>query len=191
MSARRDLIDRRNRTRELAQEADRLKFALDEIDAVDPQPGEDDALVAEIVRLSELDTLREAAAAARAALSGSSTTCPGGSAADGLGRARAALESTDDAKLQALAGQIGEALTVVVDAGHELGDYLDELPVDASALESKLARQAQLRTLTRKYAADIDGVLAVGGRIARPARPARRLRGRAGGAGTPRRRACG
>ena len=37
--------------------------------------------------------------------------------------------------------------------------YLDELPVDASALESKLARQAELRTLTRKYAADIDGVL--------------------------------
>ena len=62
--------------------------------------------------------------------------------------------------MQALAAQIGDALTVVVDAGRELGDYLEELPVDASALESKLARQAQLRTLTRKYAADIDGVLA-------------------------------
>ena len=58
-----------------------------------------------------------------------------------------------------LAGQIGEALTVVVDAAGELGGFLDELPVDASALESKLARQAELRTLTRKYAADIDGVL--------------------------------
>lgn len=56
LSARRDLIDRRDRARELAQEADRLKFALNEIDTVDPQPGEDDALVAEIVRLSELDT---------------------------------------------------------------------------------------------------------------------------------------
>jgi DNA repair protein RecN (Recombination protein N) len=58
-----------------------------------------------------------------------------------------------------LGEQISEALTVVVDAGRELGAYLEELPVDASALESKLARQAQLRTLTRKYAADIDGVL--------------------------------
>jgi DNA repair protein RecN (Recombination protein N) len=159
MSARRDLIDRRNRARELAQEADRLQFALNEIDAVDPQPGEDDALVADIVRLSELDTLREAAATARAALSGELDDTSGGSAADTLGRARAALESTDDAKLQALARQVGEALTVIADAGRELGDYLEELPVDASALESKLARQAQLRTLTRKYAADIDGVL--------------------------------
>ena len=160
LSARRDLADRRSRARELAQEADRLKFALNEIDGVDPQPGEDEALVADIVRLSELDTLREAAAGARAALSGDDPEAFGASAAaDNLGRARAALESTDDATLQALAEQIGEALTVVVDAGRELGDYLEALPVDASALESKLARQAELRTLTRKYAADIDGVL--------------------------------
>ncbi|MCV7408117.1 DNA repair protein RecN [Mycobacterium florentinum] len=157
LSARRDLFDRRNRMRELALEADRLSFALNEIDAVDPQPGEDDALVADIVRLSELDTLREAAATARAALSTEDVS--GGSAADTLGRARAALESTDDAKLQALAQQVREAQTVVDDAAQELGGYLEDLPVDASALESKLARQAELRTLTRKYAADVDGVL--------------------------------
>ncbi|WP_068185606.1 DNA repair protein RecN [Mycobacterium sp. UM_CSW] len=159
LTARRDLIDRRERARELAQEADRLQFALNEIDTVDPQPGEDDALVADIVRLSELDMLREAAATARAALSADDGDGLGHGAIDSLGKARAALESTDDATLRALAGQIAEALTVVDDAAHELGGFLDELPVDASALESKLARQAQLRTLTRKYAADIDGVL--------------------------------
>ena len=159
LTARRDLSDRRGRTRELAQEADRLKFALNEIDAVDPQAGEDDALVADIVRLSELDTLREAANGARQALSGTLDDADGSGAAEGLGRARSALESTDDATLQALAGQIGEALTVVVDVGRELGDYLEALPADASALESKLARQAELRTLTRKYAADVEGVL--------------------------------
>ncbi|MFP1154136.1 DNA repair protein RecN [Mycobacterium sherrisii] len=157
LSARRDLLDRRGRMRELALEADRIAFALNEIDAVDPQPGEDEILVADIVRLSELDTLREAAATARAGLSNDDVS--DSTAADSLGRARAALESTDDATLQALAEQIGQALTIVVDAAQELGAYLDELPVDASALESKLARQAELRTLTRKYAADIDGVL--------------------------------
>jgi DNA repair protein RecN (Recombination protein N) len=160
LSARRDLLDRRNRMRELALEADRLSFALNEIDAVNPQPGEDDALVAEILQLSELDTLREAAAGARVALSSDEADGTGFSATDSLGKARAALESTDDAKLVALAGQLGEVLTVVVDAAGELGGFLEELPVDASALESKLARQAELRTLTRKYAADIDGVLA-------------------------------
>jgi DNA repair protein RecN (Recombination protein N) len=159
LSARRDLIDRRNRSRELAQEADRLRFALNEIDTADPQPGEDDALVADILRLSELDTLREAAAIARASLSTDDADVSGLSATDSLGKARAALESTDDVTLQALGRQIGEALTVVVDAARELGGFLDDLPVDASALESKLARRAQLRTLTRKYAADIDGVM--------------------------------
>ncbi|QUR67464.1 DNA repair protein RecN [Mycobacterium spongiae] len=159
LSARRDLTDRRSRARELAQEADRVQFALNEIDTIDPQPGEDEALVADIVQLSELDTLREAAATARAALSETHEAEFGLSAADSLGRARAALEATDDTALRALATQIGEALTVVVDAVGELGDYLDALPADASALDAKLARQAQLRTLTRKYAADIDGVL--------------------------------
>jgi DNA repair protein RecN (Recombination protein N) len=159
VTARRDLADRRGRARELAQEADRLKFALTEIDAVGPQPGEDDALVADIVRLSELDTLREAANGARHALSGMLDDADGTGAAEGLGRARSVLESTDDATLQALAGQISEALTVVVHVGRELGDYLEALPADASTLDSKLARQAELRTLTRKYAADIDGVL--------------------------------
>jgi len=164
-SARRDFVDRSNRARELAQEADRLKFALNEIHTVDPAPGEDDALIADILRLSELDALREAAAGARGALSGAwddaaaDLTGLPASAADALARAKTALESTDDATLRGLADQLGEALTVVDDAARELGGYLSELPPDASTLDAKLARQAELRTLTRKYAADIDGVL--------------------------------
>jgi DNA repair protein RecN (Recombination protein N) len=164
-SARRDLVDRTNRARELAQEADRLKFALHEIDTVDPAPGEDDALIDDIRRLSELDALREAAATARAALSGTEEETAAdvmgqpASAADSLARAKAALESTDDTALRGLVDQLTEALTVVDDAARELGDYLNELPSDASTLDIKLARQAELRTLTRKYAADIDGVL--------------------------------
>lgn len=162
LAARRDLVDRTNRARDLAQEADRLQFALDEIDGVDPQPGEDTALVADIRRLSELDALREAASTARVALSGDPDDLgdTAVSAADALGRAKAALESTDDAVLHAQARQLAEALTVVGDVAGEVGGYLAELPSDASTLETKLARQAQLRTLTRKYAADIDAVLA-------------------------------
>jgi DNA repair protein RecN (Recombination protein N) len=164
-TARRDFVERSNRARELAQEADRLKFALDEIDGVDPAPREDEALVGDIRRLSELDALREAASGARVALTGSgdeATADPAAqasSAADCLGRAKAALDSTDDTTLRALVAQLEEALTVVGDASRELGGFLDELPSDASTLDTKLARQAELRTLTRKYAADIDGVL--------------------------------
>lgn len=162
LAARRDLIDRTNRARDLAQEADRLQFALQEIDGVDPQPGEDEALVADIRRLSELDALREAAATARAALSGVLDDADGGtevSATSALGAAVAALEATDDTALHSLSRQLTDALTVVGDVSREIGGFLSELPSDASTLETKLARQAELRSLTRKYAANIDGVL--------------------------------
>jgi DNA repair protein RecN (Recombination protein N) len=162
--ARRDLVDRTNRARELAQEADRLKFALAEIEAADPQPGEDEGLVADIRRLSELDALREAAQSARSALSGGlddavqSADAP--SAADGVGHAKSMLEASHDEALRALGEQLAGALAVIGDVSTELGDFLSDLPSDASTLESKLARQGELRVLTRKYAADIDGVLA-------------------------------
>ncbi|MBI3216679.1 MAG: DNA repair protein RecN [Mycobacterium sp.] len=164
LGARRDLLDRTARARELAQEADRLKFALEEIDSVAPQPGEDEALVADIRRLSELDSLREAAATARAALSGAADDADGseltGSAVTAIGQAVTALEGTDDEALRALGAQLGGALAVVGDVSGEIGAFLSDLPSDASTLETKLARQAELRTLTRKYAADVDGVLA-------------------------------
>jgi DNA repair protein RecN (Recombination protein N) len=162
LAARRDLADRRQRARELAQEADLIKFGLKEIDTVAPQPGEDDALVDDIRRLSELDALREAAQTARVALTGAldgDTESDAVSAADGVGQAKSALEATDDSALKGLAEQLAGAMAVIADVSGELGDFLSELPSDASTLETKLARQGELRTLTRKYAADIDGVL--------------------------------
>ncbi|HPX38266.1 MAG TPA: DNA repair protein RecN [Mycobacterium sp.] len=160
--ARRDLVDRTNRAREMAQEADRLKFALAEIDRVEPVAGEDESLVADIRRLSELDSVREAAAGARAALSGSDEDAnrETRSATSDLARAMAMLESTGDTDLEALARRLADALHMASEAARELGDYLAGLPADASTLETKLARQAELRSLTRKYAADVDGVLA-------------------------------
>lgn len=160
--ARRDLVDRGARARELQQEADRLTFALTEIDGVDPSPGEDAALVDDIRRLSELGAVREAAAGARAALTGTDETSGAQSAAavDALGRAVALLGGAGDTALVALARQLDDALSVAADVATELSGFLAELPADASELEAKLARQAQLRGLTRKYAADIDGVLA-------------------------------
>jgi len=55
--------------RERAREADLLRFGLEELEAVDPQPGEDAALAAEESRLGFADTLRTAAEQARESLS--------------------------------------------------------------------------------------------------------------------------
>ncbi|MBT0568685.1 DNA repair protein RecN [Williamsia sp. CHRR-6] len=154
---------RRKNSRELAQEADRLRYALDEIDAVDPAPGEDAELAATVNRLGDLEAVRSVAAGAHAALNGASD---GGldsetaSALDLLGQVRNLLESSSEPTLRGLLGRVGEALSVVSDIGEELGAFLADLPADASELEKVLVRQAELKNLIRKYAPDIDGVIA-------------------------------
>ncbi|PSR66557.1 DNA repair protein RecN [Nocardia sp. MDA0666] len=159
LQARTELLERTARSRELALEADRLQHSLNEIDAVAPEPGEDERIVAEVLRLGDLDSLREAAGAAHAALAGSGDG-EGAGALDALGGARARLESSDDPALTALAPRLGEAIAVVVDVTTELSSYLSDLPSDPAALDSLLTRQAELKSLTRKYAPDIDAVIA-------------------------------
>ncbi|QIS03083.1 DNA repair protein RecN [Nocardia brasiliensis] len=161
LDARNELLERTARSRELAQEADRLQHSLTEIDAIAPEPGEDVRIVEDVRRLSDLDSLRAAAATAHDALAGSPETPEDGSGAlELLGAARSRIESADDPKLTALAPRLGEAIAVVVDLTTELSGYLSELPSDPGALDSLLTRQAELKSLTRKYAPDIDGVLA-------------------------------
>ncbi|MBF6540962.1 DNA repair protein RecN [Nocardia farcinica] len=161
LDARTELLERTACSRELALEADRLKHSLDEIDAVAPEPGEDVRIVDEVRRLSDLDSLREAAAVAHDALAGPADAPEDGSGAlELLGAARARLEAAEDPALSALAPRLGEAIAVVVDLTTELSGYLSDLPSDPGALDSLLTRQAELKSLTRKYAPDIDGVLA-------------------------------
>ncbi|MBJ8348222.1 DNA repair protein RecN [Antrihabitans sp. YC2-6] len=164
LDARNELIERTEKSRELAQEADRLKFGLNEIENVAPQPGEDLAIVVEVRRLGDLDSLREAAVGAQGALLGASADMQAASDADGaldlLGTARSRIESSDDPALSALGPRLDEAISVVTDVSAELTSYLSDLPSDPNALDSLLTRQAELKQLTRKYAADVDGVLA-------------------------------
>lgn len=149
-----DLEVRRANSRDLAQEADRLRFGVDEIAAVDPQPGEDTELAATIHRLSDLETIRAAAAQSREIVAGE-----GGSVIDGLGQVRSVLESTTEEALVALLPRVAEALAVVADVGEELTSFVADLPADADELEKLLTRQAELKALVRKYAPDIDGVI--------------------------------
>ncbi|WP_280396867.1 DNA repair protein RecN [Nocardia carnea] len=161
LDARNALLERTARSREMAAEAERLTQAIAEIDAVAPEPGEDERLVAEIRRLSDLDSLREAAATAHEALAGPEDN-PGENAGalDALGVARSRVETAEDPALAALAPRLADAIAVVVDLTTELSGYLSDLPSDPGALDSMLTRQAELKSLTRKYAPDIDGVLA-------------------------------
>ncbi|MBM7773005.1 DNA repair protein RecN (Recombination protein N) [Actinokineospora baliensis] len=156
-----ELDDRTKRARELAREAEILRMGLDEITAVDPQPGEDTELVEQARRLADADQLREAATGASYAVSGSPDGDPDVPGALGLiGEAQRRVSSSEDPRLRELESRLTEAAVLLTDVGAELTAYLDGLDADPAALERVLARQAELKSLTRKYAADADGVLA-------------------------------
>ena len=162
--AAKDLQERTEKRLELAQEVDRLQFAIDEIDAVAPQAGEDEELVATINRLQDVDALREAAETALVAIDGADAVGGVGGeeepASDLIGRAQAALEGASDQELRDLGVRLGEVAGVLSDVSAELGSYTGSLPSDPEELERLLQRQQEIKGLTRKYAPDAAGVVA-------------------------------
>ena len=110
-----ELDEVRTMRRERAQEAELLRHGLAEVEHVDPQPGEDQALAAELARLTHADTLREAAEQAHQVLSGD----PAGSGADGreatnvaalVGDAARSNVSCSDRAITAAAAETGTRL---------------------------------------------------------------------------------
>jgi DNA repair protein RecN (Recombination protein N) len=150
------------RARERAQEADLLRFGLAEVDAADPQPGEDTELAAEVSRLAHAEALRTAAAGAHAALLGDPAETASVDAVGLLGAARATVEPVreHDPALAGLADRLAEASYLVADVAAELSSYVAGIDVDPVRLAAAQERQATLRALTRKYGESIDAVLA-------------------------------
>lgn len=158
-----ELAELTTRARERAQEADLLRFGLNEIAAVEPRPGEDTELAAEAERLGHAEALASAASLAHAALAGNpEDPAEGGDATTlvgGAGRALEAVRSHDPA-LAALADRMGEIAILLADVAGELAGYADNLDSDPLRLAAVEERRASLTGLTRKYGQDIDGVLA-------------------------------
>ena len=158
-----DLADRRRNARERNQEADLLRLGLDEITRVDPQPGEDDDLKAEAQRLEHAEGLRAAAQVAYLAVAGAGDGAEEAPTATSLlGAAKRSLEGQSgvDRSLGDLAQRLDEAATLMSDVVAELSSYLDSLDADPARLQTIYERRAELRGLTRKYADDVDGVIA-------------------------------
>jgi DNA repair protein RecN (Recombination protein N) len=153
-----DLAEVVGAARERAREADVLRLGLAEIEAVDPQPGEDTALAHEEARLGFADTLRAAAELAREALS-SDADVP--DALGTVGAARRALESVreHDAEAGRLADRIAEISYLLSDTAADVASYATGLDTDPARLAVVSERRAALTALTRKYGETIDEVL--------------------------------
>ncbi|WP_369133807.1 DNA repair protein RecN [Modestobacter sp. I12A-02662] len=164
-----DLDRRRSQARELAQTADVLRHGLEEIAAVAPEPGEDEALDTQAKRLGDADALRAVADEARLALVGDVAGDLGGDsgfpqdATSALATAERALGGSDDPTLVLLAQDLRDAVAVVSDVGVQLAGYVADLDADPARLAEVLDRRAAITALVRKYAdpgAGLAGVLA-------------------------------
>ncbi|WP_338570813.1 DNA repair protein RecN [Arachnia propionica] len=168
---RRDFAEHRRITEELARleaeamnrarEIDVLRFGLEEIAAVNPQEGEDEALAAEAVRLADADDLKALAMTARGALSGSEEDLDAPSVLGLVGVARKALEtlSERDPGATELARRITETNYLLTDLAQDVAGYTADLVTDPLRQEAVADRRGQLATLTRKYGNDVAEVL--------------------------------
>ena len=145
--------------RERAREADLLRFGLGEVEAVAPEPGEDDALAAEEARLGFADTLRTAAQQARECLS---SEAGGDDALATTSAARACLDGVRDHDPEAagLADRLAEVSYLLSDVAADVSSYASGLETDPVRLAVVSERRAALTALTRKYGETIDEVLA-------------------------------
>ena len=138
-----------------------MTAALEHIERVDPQPGEDEALRVEDERLAHAEGLRYAVAAAHSALVGSDDGAETANAVEMINTARATLaaETRHDPRVEELHRRVSEAGYVVADLAADLAGYLADLDADPARLAAVQARRAELAGLTRRYGDTVDEVL--------------------------------
>lgn len=144
------------------KEAEELRLSISEIEAVAPQPGEDEELTALAQRLMHTEDLRLATAQAREALSSDASD-----EFDALARvdlAKRALEKVADvdSTLASLLENLTQLSFQLHDVAGALSSHLANLEGESEQnIDSIQERRAELNTLMRKYGPTLDDVLAL------------------------------
>ncbi len=124
-----------------------LRHALEQLEALDPKPGEDQALAEEASRLENLDLLRSGAAQAANAISGDELNDDVANVIALVSVARRSLENAadHDSRLASLMPRLNEVAALTSDLAMELTDYLADLDADPDRLAWVHERREQLR----------------------------------------------
>lgn len=135
-------------------ELDRARFALEQIDKLDPQPGEYEELLAELPRLEHAEMLKEESAHAQRTIAGS----PG--VLELLDDALSSLDKVAavDEKVEELTAQVRESYFVLEDAGRTLSTYRDQIDYSGEELEQTQDRIAALQGLMRGFGPRMEDV---------------------------------
>ncbi|MCS5723369.1 DNA repair protein RecN [Herbiconiux sp. CPCC 203407] len=143
------------------REAEQLRTAVEEIQAIAPMAGEDEELAELAARLTNLEDLRLAAAEAKESISSETGDTPDTVVL--IDTARRALERVahHDAALAPVVEALENASFLVSDIGAQLASYSASLDTDeAGRLDAVQERRADLTSLMRKYGPELADVIA-------------------------------
>lgn len=153
----RELLDeRRARVEELREEADFLRFQLDEIEAADVDPGEEEALDREAQRLAHSQELAVEMTRVHEVLYGADDAVSNRVAEIARLLAR---ESRLDEALAPIHELVASALETIQEAGRRAGDYASDVEHDPGRLQEIEERRDLLFRLKRKYGPELQDVV--------------------------------
>lgn len=140
------------RLRDREARLDLLRHYVTELAALDPKPGEGDALAEERKRIAGLGRLAEGTAQVESLLAGDD-----GGGVDALGRAHGQLRQlvSLDAALEPTVTQLEEASIAAREALSSLRRYADTLEADPARQEWLEARLAAMEAVARKHRVDV------------------------------------
>ncbi|XCB30161.1 DNA repair protein RecN [Arcanobacterium hippocoleae] len=134
-----------------------LEALVKRVESVAPQPGEDDELRAQAVRLDNVEVLREALARSVQLLEGDEYQ-PG--ALSMIDTAERELVQSHDKDLAKYAQTLGDGAALISDVLNNLASTLQNLDADPARLAAIHERRAELTALTRELGMDIPTILA-------------------------------
>ncbi len=144
---------------ELDRRAERLRFALEEIEQAGLRPGEEEALREERRLLTNAERLAELAQEAYTLLyGGAEDDIP---ALDRVDQALRALRQLAklDSRLASHVASVEQALALLDDVARFLGDYMEGIEYDAARLQEIEHRLDLIFRLKRKYGPTVEEVL--------------------------------
>ncbi len=155
-----ELEELRGREGSRERDLDLNRFELAEIEEVDPDPAEVEALLEERGRLRHAEALRDAAAMAHAGLAGAEED--GGGAVAAIARAEAGLGGVEgvDRGLDELAARLAALGVELGDVAAGLRDHAEGVDSDPARLAAVEERLDAVDRLRRKHGGSVEAVLA-------------------------------
>jgi DNA repair protein RecN (Recombination protein N) len=151
-----ELAELRTKEQEKERRLDVIRFYLDEIETLSPQPGEDESLELERRRLMNVGKLKDAVTEASALVADGDDD-----ALTKLRQAQTALRraARDDETLLSLVESLESAIAIVDDVARDLNRRMD-VEDDPARLEFVEDRLDALKKVMKKHGGDLDAVIA-------------------------------